>query len=183
MKKTLASLGVLLMVSSVVFATGKVDDPSAAANMAIVKNGSVVKAFYKPGKRGVAKISITNSEGTEVFSEYIKTKKGFIRPYNVSSLSPGDYTFKISDENGSRTEKFSTGEKRSLVYKATPMKMDPSRYVLLIPSNGFKSVEVRIYDEESNLLYRGSEKLSGDFARIYHLSHAKGKVSFEVLPN
>jgi hypothetical protein len=183
MKKTLASLLGLLMVSSVLFATGNVDEPSAATNMAIVKNGSVMKVFYKPAESGVARISIINSDGAEVFSEYIKTKKGFIRPYNVASLSAGEYIFKVSDEHGSRTEKFSTGGQKKLFYKVTPVKEDPSRYVLSIPANGYENVVVSIYDEENTLLYRGSEQLSGDFARVYHLRDAKGKVSFEVSPN
>jgi hypothetical protein len=71
MKKTLSILAALTIFSTSLFANN-IDNPNAATGMAIMKNGTTVKLFYKGTKQADVKVSIYNAANTLVYSETIK---------------------------------------------------------------------------------------------------------------
>ena len=94
MKKTLSVLVVLMVISSVVFAR-RADNPGAAAGMAVVKNGTTFKLYYKGTQQMDVKVSILDATNKIVFTEVLRKVEGFVRPYNFSNLPEGD----IQDRN------------------------------------------------------------------------------------
>ena len=90
MKKIFSTFVLLTFVSSVVLA-GEDPDPSESSKMAVMKNGDVVKVFYKKLAEAKVKITILDQENKAVFTEEVKSHAGFIRPYNLSQLPEGDY--------------------------------------------------------------------------------------------
>ena len=87
MKKVL-TLFAVLVVTGAVFARA-IDEPSKESAIVFVKNGSVVKVVYSSDKESVARVTITDLKGKEVFSEIVRSKKGFSRPYPIHH--PQDY--------------------------------------------------------------------------------------------
>lgn len=106
MKKILSVLVMLMVISSVAFAR-RMDNPVAAAGVAVMKNGSTFKLFYKGAQHSDVKVSIVDARDHVVFSEVIKKVEGFMRPYNFSNLPEGNYTIEVSDKSGRYIEKIS----------------------------------------------------------------------------
>lgn len=182
MKKIFSVLSVLLVTGTVVFASG-VTNSSTTSRMAIIRNGSVIKVIYKPESASFAKVSIVNSQGVEIFRDYVKTKNGFSRPYNISRLPAGTYTVKVSDSTGDRSEEIVVGSsKKSFTYKVDKLTGEENKYALFIPVTDVKKVDVLIYNRTGDLVYRTTETIKNSFARIYNLKKVEGEVNFVVEP-
>jgi hypothetical protein len=181
MKKLFSVLSLFMIAGATVFA-GRIDNPSKATNMAIIRNGTVVKVIYKPEISGVAKVSITNSKGVEIFKEHIRSKNGFSRPYNIGRLPVGTYTVKVSDADGDYTEEIVIAPGKEFTYKVDKLAGDENKYALFIPETEAVEVDVRIYTTNGGLLYKATEAIQNSFARVYNLRNVEGEVSFVVTP-
>lgn len=178
MKKVL-TLCAVLVVTSAVFAHA-IDEPSKESAISFVKNGSVVKVIYSSDKESIARVTITDLKGKELFSEVVRSKKGFSRPYNLSQLSNGNYVVRVSDGKTTKAEVVSLQPQRKVVYKLTAL--DADRYTLHIPALEATEVTINIYDEQRGRIHTERQNISHDFARVYSVKNAAGKVTFEVLP-
>src|ERR1041385_7272191 len=78
---------------------------SSAERMAVVRNGEIFKVIYSGEDVANVNVTIRDSDGNKVFSEDIISVHGFIRPYNFSQLSKGDYLICVTDKLGRNTEK------------------------------------------------------------------------------
>lgn len=180
MKKLFALFGMLTLAVSFSVAGGK-DYPSGN-EVSIVKTGLAIKVFYKAEGSRYAKVSILDAKGNLIFYDVVKARNGFIRSYNISELPYGAYTVKVSDSNGVRSQAFEVSGPVSMPYKVTRLEKQ-DKYLLSIPSGNAQVVRVKIFDEQLNVLYSGTEKLRGDFAKVYHIKNLKGAAHFEVYGN
>ena len=178
MKKNLViAIGVLF--STVVFAGG-INDP--VTGMIVVKKSGTAtyKLFYKNVETSNVKVSIVDAKNKIVFAENIINEDGFVRPYNFSELADGDYTLLIEDELGIRKEKIihHTGKVENLfnVLKFA----GENKYLVTAPSNEKETVNVKIYNQEGQILYNESATLREAFARVYKLEKISGAVTFEI---
>jgi hypothetical protein len=178
MKKTISFLAALMMISSLILAA---DSPGEKPGTAVIKNGATYKLYYNGLHQTDVTISIRNADDQLVFREVLKQVDGFVRPYNFSHLSEGDYTIEIKDNDGLKVEKISY-EKNAESKFARILKLsgDERKYLLMISSKTADAVKVRILDESDNVLYSQHENTIGDFARIYNLGKYSGKGRFEV---
>jgi len=178
MKKSVSFLAVLMVMSTMVFA---LDTPSAAAasGMAVMKNGSTFKVFYKGLKENTVKVTILNSEKEIVYRDIVKNTAGFARPYNFSNLPEGNYTIEVTDETGTRAEQISynTGKVEKLAHLS---RLEGERYMLSVSNKECQNLSIKIYNEDQTLIYTDNAKVTGDFAKIYNLEKITGKVSFEI---
>ncbi len=180
MKKTFSIFVVLIALSSIVRAR-RMDKPEESSAMAIMKNGSLIKLFYKSGKESNVKVTIIDSNNQVVFSEDMKHVDGFMRPYNFSKLSEGDYTIELVDHAGKKVEKISYREgKVERVANLIRIAGEENKYLLTISNKGKDTFSVKIFDAEGGLIYTHAEEAEGDFARIYNLSKVTGKFLFEI---
>jgi hypothetical protein len=180
MKKMIVLTLTLVALSYAVLFGGKVVPES---RLAVVKFGDVFKVIYvHPGPSQV-KVTISDADGNEVYSEKLTSETGFIRPYNFSSLPKGDYKICVSDQAGEYTEKVSFRDKEGKEWKAHVVKLKTGRqrYIVTIPYQGNGEAAIQIYDEDGRLIFTDQAKLEKDFGRIYTLTNLQGKVSFRLV--
>lgn len=85
----------LTYVSSVTHAVLSAS-PLVISETRVIQTGEVVKVIHVSEKPCNVLISIQDEYGKEVFSEWIRSKEGFIRPYNLSLLDEGVYQIQVS---------------------------------------------------------------------------------------
>jgi hypothetical protein len=181
MKNIFFSLVTLIMVSSVMSANGFDKPKSSTTGMAIMKTGSTFKLFYKGAKAGNVRVTIYDNEGNAVFEETIHKMESFVRPYNFSSLVEGEYTIALTDEEGKLVEKVNyVNVKTKRLMNLVKVTGTKSKYMLSISNKGADALTVRIYDGGHNLVYQETERVSGDFAKVYDLKNLDKGFSFDV---
>lgn len=181
MKKFLSILVVLAVVSSGVMANG-IDNPKANTGLALMKSEKGFKVFYKGSKPGTVRVTIMNSKGENIFQETLKNVESFMRPYNLTSITEGDYSIEINSPDGKQIEKFSYSKKKvEKLMNLLHVKDGDGKFVLTVSNKtGEDELKVNIYDQNYNLVYTGTEQISGDFAKIYDLSSLGKNFTFEV---
>lgn len=180
MKKILSVLVVLMVISSVVFAR-RMDNPSTTAGVAVMKNGTTFKLYYKGLQQSDVKVSILDASDNVVFSEVIRKVEGFVRPYNFSNLPEGKYSIEISDKSGQYTEKVSYNKgKVDILANLVKVSGTTDKYLLTIPNKQSEKINVRIVDDTNNVIYDQTEKIVNDFAKVYNLERFSGKFIFEI---
>jgi hypothetical protein len=180
MKKTLSILAAITIFSTALFANN-IDNPNAATGMAIMKNGTTVKLFYKGTKQADVKVSIYNAANTLVYSETIKNVDGFVRPYNFTNLEEGEYSIELLGENGRQVERvvYKLGKVQKLA-NVMHVTGEPNKYILTVANKGQDVLTIKIYGDKGVLLYSKTEEVNGDFAQVYNLDKYKGGLTFEV---
>ncbi len=172
MKKTLSIFAVLTLFSSVVFAGG-IDDPKnpSKTGLAVIKQGSTFKLFYKCEGPDNVKVTIYNNDNKAIFKENIRNVDGFIRPYNLDNLPEGDYRVVVEDGNCEHTNVFHHYvEKSKSLIGVIQLSESPEKFVLTIGKKlSPEIVGVKIYNAENEMVYERLERVSGDFAKLYNL--------------
>lgn len=168
---------ITVAIAGVALATG--NDPSPTG-MAIVREGSTFRLFYKAPSQTNVTVSIYNDANKKVFTETIKESEGFIRPYNFERLKEGNYTIELKDAAGFQTEKIVYENKVEEKIARMVKLPGEEKYAVLVPDNGSKVLSVNIYDNEGNPVYSKTQKVNGDFAQLFDLH---GLDSFSIVVN
>jgi hypothetical protein len=166
----------LLSVSAIAGSTASLTITPAHAN--------IFNITYKKvdAQMGSVKITILNSASQEVFTEVISNVSSFVRPYDFSKLSEGDYTIIVTDKNGVQTEKIKYAfQKTENFVSISKLADDENSYALNITNNGKDIISVRILDSNDEVMHEESHEIVGNFGLIYDLCRAKSKsITFEV---
>jgi hypothetical protein len=183
MKKIFSILLSLTLVVGVVRANDA--DPKSPVGIAVIKSGSIFKLFYKGEQTGDVKVKITDSRGSAVFSETIKNVESFVRPYNFSSLSEGEYTIQLDGHGGKQTQHVTyVSENKIMAPKlANILHVTGSaqRYMLTVSNKaGADVLKIKIYDDSNSLVYSETQEITGDFAKIYNLNNVGKNFTVEV---
>jgi hypothetical protein len=179
MKKFLSILTLAVAVSGTAMATE--DKPkSSPVGMALVKSETGFKLFYKGNKRGDVTVKIFDQKGVQVFSETLKDLNNFMRPYNLNTLTEGEYTVELSNTEGKSHEKITyTKEKTGRLMNLVRVK-NSDRYLLRVPNKGSEVLNIKVYDAFDKLVYESAENISGDFAKLYNLGRIGTNFHFEI---
>lgn len=183
MKKTIGFLTVLMIISSVVFAR-RIDNPGSASGVAVIKNGTTFKLYYKNAEHSNVKISIRDAANNIVFSETLHNVNGFVRPYNFSTLSTGNYTIEVTDKTNTHTEAI-TIERKETPAVGTSARLfkvpgEKEKYLLTFANQASDDISVRILDSSNDVIYSEAASIEGNFAKVYNLQKYSGKFTFEV---
>lgn len=144
-------------------------------------NSGIFKVTYKSNEAGKVKISIFGAAHELVFTETLARIESFVRPYNLSNLAQGEYTIVVEDRNGRSEEKIDyTFKKVSSAVEITKIANEADKYLLNIQNSERDLIQVRIYDNDGNLLHEQSMSVKGSFSVIYNLSKVKTNPVFEV---
>jgi uncharacterized protein (DUF2141 family) len=162
--------GVLLSTSA--FA-GVVDEPTSAVGVAVthVTGSSVLKVYYASASLEDVKISILDKNERKLFTETLKKVTGFVRPYNLSGLSAGEYTVIVQDKNGVRKEliNYSAGKIEKMINIVRLS--DAGKYLLSVKSKASDKINVNVYDRENKLIHSQAHDVKNDFAEVLNLKN------------
>lgn len=155
-------------------------DPKAPLGMSVIKSGNICKLFYRGEVAGDIEVTIYNESGRAVFSEVIRNKDNFMRPYNLSTLPEGNYTITLNDGLTTRVEKISHFNKKDArAVRLIKVNNTEHKYLLAVPNAGKDVLTITVFDENNSTVYKGTESVQGDFARIYNLK-GNGRFIFQV---
>lgn len=173
---------VLTVISSAVVAN-EIDKPKSPVGTSIIKSGSVFKLFYKGTRPSDVTVTILDEKGVAVYKETLRNVESFMRPYNFSSLKEGEYTIELNHEDGKQLQKISyhntvaAPQKKLMNLLRVP---GTDKYMLRVSNKGSEVLEVNVYNAEHSLVYSGTEKIEGDFAKIYDLNEVGHGFVIEV---
>jgi hypothetical protein len=174
-----------MMISSVVLAGGTTgpSETTKSSKMAIVKSGDGVKVFYKPSEKGKVKITIYNSKNNVVFSEEVKSRLGFIRPYNLNDLPEGEYRVVMQDENEMREELVSTVKDvnvKNVKPLAGIIRANKNQLAVTFYSPSGSEVTVTVLDNKKRILFSEAYSIEGRDIKLFNLEDLKGATQVEV---
>ena len=148
-------------------------------------SASVFKINYKTAEVGTVKISIYDNNNQLVFVEVLNNVASFVRPYNFTEMSEGEYTIVVATKNGKQAEKvnYSVSKVESVI-SVSEVANAENKYMLNVTNNGTEEVYVRIFNNENILVHEQSVQATGSFGLIYNLNKLKSttesNVTFEV---
>ena len=180
MKKIFSALVLAVVIGSSAIAGG-IDNPAASSGVAVVKQGTTFRLYYKGNESSNVKVSILNSDKKVVFTETLYNVDGFVRPYNFTNLEDGQYTIEIADRSNKHSESIEVSrgkvEKLAHILKVTGQE---GKYLLTVSNKKTDDLTVRIFDGSNQMIYDEVQSVSSDFAKIYNLKKYTGKFTFEV---
>jgi len=179
MKKILSVVLVLIAIGQV---SAIAAEPESPLGISVIKNGELVKLFYRGEHSGKVKVTIYNDKGDVVFTETMQKTEQFMRPYNFKALPYGEYTIELADESGKRFEKVShraLNEKRTA--HVTRLAGFENKFMLAVPNKGKEKLTIRIYDRDNRILLEEQQSIQGDFAKVYKLEQLAGDHTFEIV--
>lgn len=143
---------------------------------------SVFNLEYAASESGSVRVSILDKNNQAVFTEVLSNVGSFVRPYNFSELSEGEYTIVVDGKNGKQAEKINyTVNKVTSYVHVTEVASQPNKYLLRVANNGAEQVMVRIFGQDASLLHQQKVQVDGGFSLIYNLNKVNNKgVTFEV---
>lgn len=174
--RTFLSALVLSVSSTLAFAN---DDESSMA-VVIGENSYIFKVVYKAASANRVQVSIRNTQNEVVFTESFNKMNGFTRPYNFNGLPEGEYTIEVEDNQGKKVEKvdYHLGKVNSLI-KVTKLSHELSKFMVSVPNQGKNKINVLILNEQGDMLFEETRKVTGDFGIVYNLVNA-GSYTFVV---
>jgi hypothetical protein len=170
----------LVVISSVVLATGKDEPRKTGLAIVPVKGTEIFKVIYQGENTGKVKLNIYNAEGKVIYTETIGGLDGFIYPVNFKGLASGEYSIELIDAAGKKVEKINYQTAKQNVQHVHVSKVNNEAGKFLLAVSGAGIVNVNIYDGGNNLIHTESKNITGNFAQVYKLENASGAYTFEV---
>lgn len=165
MKKITLIAALLTVMSAALFA-------KEGKGIKILNDSSAVfKVYYSKPVASKVKVNIYNDKGDKVFAESIKNVNGFVRPYNMSALPSGTYTFEISDKTEVETFEFTYAESEveHASMTANIVRLDQGRFFLGVSSDKSDKVQIEVFNDKDELVYRAIEVVANQFGQLYNL--------------
>ncbi len=143
------------------------------SKIAIIQGKEVMKLVYLNEQSNRVLIKVYDEEGHKLVSTGVRSKDGFIQPFNFSEVDEGNYTFEITDDSGTIIENVTLDRSEVSISTVYKIKDTQKFRVNVLAEND--DVEIRIMDEDMNILHRDSFNEADSFSRVYDLASYKGK--------
>jgi hypothetical protein len=187
MKKVVFRVALLMMTTSYVFSAnaGEKENPTKASSRVEVvatPKASVYNLFYSSEREGAVKVTIYDTQGNNLYTDYIRNAKTFKKSYDFSGLAVGTYQIEVVGE-GTRTQKNievvkTTGSALNVKVVTVDEK---GKYNLQVKHANMTPVFVNIYDDRDEVIFQEQIDVDHNFSRVYDLTKAFEKAaSFEV---
>jgi len=169
--KQLAAILIAWVCTQGVYATPT--DPTnepPTAKVAVMNSLEDIKLFYVNEANSQVNVTLYDVKGRKLYSDRIRSKKGFIQPFNFSNLNEGRYVFEVTDEEGTIVQEFDH-------YKTVPSQIktsvyrvkDSDKYRLSVVNESEQPVKISIFDSRLNKVYSESIDNPGSFTKTYDL--------------
>ena len=158
-------------------------DPDLAGKVTIKEMGeSKVQLIFKNDLPENVQVQILNEKNREVFSETIRHQNAFKKPYDLSQLPYGTYTFKVQVDNEAMVHEVDHQAPRfpgnvKVLTEATGKKK--TKFMVLGPYS--KDFTLRIYDDKDHLILQESIKSEGNYAKVYSFRGTRSKTAEFIL--
>ena len=106
--------------------------------------------YVNDGKRKV-KVEVIDQNGINILSEQIKQEKSFTKSYNFQNLKLGEYSFKITDEEGQYVTKIKRTDEELMV--AEVKKIEDTKAKIVVKGQFMTPVSVNIIDRHDVLVF------------------------------
>jgi hypothetical protein len=126
--------------------------------------------YIKEGKCNVM-VEILNQDGRELYSERIKQKNSFVKPYSFENLEDGAFSFKVTDDQGIYVTTIKRTDEVNMV--ANIRKIDEEKAKVMVRGEFMAPVSVYIYDRYNALVFDDYIDHEASFSRVYDLSKVK----------
>lgn len=178
--KSVVLAGMMVLASIFSFAIEPSNSQLVIVNQ---KETGMFKVIYQGTSEQNVVMKIYNQSGEVVFTETIKSVKGFIRPVNFTGMDAGEYSIEIADLNGKQLQKvaYNTTSKVKSVHVSKVS--EEGKYLLAVASNGSEQINVRIFDGDNNLVHNENMTINGNFGLVYNLKQVIGVPTFEITDN
>jgi hypothetical protein len=184
-KNTVLTLAAII-VSAMAFAANPV------SKMAVInqQKSTTYKIIYKSESVGTVTLTIYDNAKNEVYSETISKSNGFIRPVNFEGMDAGVYTIEITDATGTQIQQvnyeIAEAESKSAETSIRALhvsKLQDGKYLVSIANKGTEEVNIRIFDNNNNLVHNEFRTINGELGLVYNLKEVAGQPVFMVTDN
>jgi hypothetical protein len=132
-------------------------------------NADTYKLTYKAAEAGKVTVTILNNDKQTVFTEVLRNVSSFVRPYNFSGLSEGQYFIKLEDKNGSHIEEIKVSRSSTSI-RVRELANENQKFIMTVINNKNEKVSVRIYESQKGLLYETEMEVNGASSVLYNLA-------------
>ena len=123
--------------------------------------------YFHPGKCNV-KVEVSNEHGDKLLSEQINQKKSFTKPYSFVNPKFGEYSFKVTDDEGVFVAKIQRTEVVNLT--ASIKKLENDKALVIVKGKCIGPVPVRFTDKNDLLVFDDYIDREASFSKVYDLS-------------
>jgi peptidyl-tRNA hydrolase len=173
----------ILVIAGIVFSIASF----AASTSSLVVTSSKENVFnvhYKASKVGTVKVSILDAKNQVVYFEMLANTGSFIRPYNFSELTEGEYTIVVEGNGTKQAEKVTYQSAKVISFAmVSQVENQANKYLLSITNNGEETVTVRVLSEAGDVLHENTMEVKEAANVIYDLNQVKksnATITFEI---
>lgn len=181
MKKITLTLISVLAAGALAMAKGPGQPGESSTGFAVMKSGSAIyKLIYKSNETANVRVAIYNDQQELVFSEVIRKKDNFMRPYNFENLPEGQYTVELVSPEGKQVQTIIHQYQLPApsFFHVTKISGAESKY--LITASGDDEITVRITDDRDQVLRVDRHEVKGEFAQVYNLERINRPFTIQV---
>jgi hypothetical protein len=163
MKTTTILAAAFLMVSTA-FANGNETKKASQISLFEVDNQQF-RLIYPFKDQEKVTVRIMDKKGNLIEKDKVQNQRGFLRKYDMSSLSEGQYVMNITSASGQFEKPFYIKDEKSLAVNHIGDKK-----VKLIYSGDMENGSVKIFNHEMEVIHKEKHQVMNGFSRVYDLS-------------
>ena len=166
MKKFTSTIAALFIVIITMFAsTGETQNQRATV---VEIRGNIFKVFYTEAEAKTVTIRLKDENGKVIRQDFVTNRKGFMKPYDLSNLKCGTYSFEMKDKFGTLSQEIHL--KRPQEELLAVRTLCENRYQLLVEQPNCQSVKVSILKTDGDTLHKETIASTTGFSKVYDLS-------------
>lgn len=178
MKKTFLTVAFLITVMTATLASG--DSSSTARAHVIPAPNDRFKVLYTAPDVTVVNIKLWDERGHLLRYDRIKSKGGFLKPYDFSSVEKGTYFIELIDKYGVLKEQVEVANQANADYMAVKA-LENNKYKLIVAHENPEPFSVTIYNSDNVVVHKEHHTDRKGFTRTYDLSGMdSGNFTFEL---
>lgn len=191
--KALKLTALAMLVVATAYATDKNNDEKKLPKkvekktVAVINNSEqIFKLVYLEKSDGIVKVALKNEKGELVHNQTIKNSDGFAQPYNLENLNDGEYSFEITNPDGTTVKENIIVEKPSANFAADVLDVNDNkkfRLAIVYKDQAALPTSVKIYNEKDDLIYSETAENLRSFRKVYDLKDVYGDSFRFVISN
>lgn len=126
--------------------------------------------YFKQGSCNVT-VEVLDSKGSILHTEHIRRTNSFTKPYSFQNLRLGEYSFKVTDEEGIYLTKIKRTDDVNML--ASIKKIEDEKAKVIVKGDFMAPVSVQIFDKHMVLVFSDYIDHESSFSKVYDLSKVK----------